>query len=147
MGGEVLPVFVMNEELVSLSLIHSCIAAVAMLFVPTAVIEIEYSGKRSRIIEITWEPIFPPCPSMIKISHAFIVLFYCGKPGLFRKEAEEPEKFENGFLLRFLGVKGCLLYTSGTVGEDIFCERAQGAHLHFELIENNLPLDPAEYWG
>lgn len=34
----------------------------------------------------------------------------------------------------------------GTVGEDIFCERAQGAHLHFELIENNIPLDPTEYW-
>ena len=35
----------------------------------------------------------------------------------------------------------------GTVGEDIFCEKAQGAHLHFELIENNIPLDPTEYWG
>lgn len=34
----------------------------------------------------------------------------------------------------------------GTVGEDIFCEKAQGAHLHFELIENNIPLDPTEYW-
>ncbi len=34
----------------------------------------------------------------------------------------------------------------GTVGEDIFCEKAQGAHLHFELVENNIPLDPAEYW-
>lgn len=34
----------------------------------------------------------------------------------------------------------------GTVGEDIFCERAQGAHLHFELIEDNIPLDPTEYW-
>ena len=34
----------------------------------------------------------------------------------------------------------------GNVGEDIFCEKAQGAHIHFELIENNIPLDPTEYW-
>lgn len=34
----------------------------------------------------------------------------------------------------------------GDVGEDIFCEKAQGAHIHFELIENNIPLDPTEYW-
>lgn len=34
----------------------------------------------------------------------------------------------------------------GLLGEDIFCERAQGAHLHFELIENNEPLDPCKYW-
>ena len=34
----------------------------------------------------------------------------------------------------------------GSVGEDIFCEKAQGAHLHFELFENNIPLDPTEYW-
>lgn len=34
----------------------------------------------------------------------------------------------------------------GTVGSDIFCEKDQGAHIHFELIENNIPLDPNEYW-
>ncbi len=34
----------------------------------------------------------------------------------------------------------------GTLGEDIFCEKAQGAHLHFELTENSIPLDPSEYW-
>ncbi len=36
--------------------------------------------------------------------------------------------------------------TIGLLGEDIFCEKAQGAHLHFELYENNAPLNPAEYW-
>lgn len=34
----------------------------------------------------------------------------------------------------------------GTLGDDIFCEKAQGAHLHFELTENNEPLDPSQYW-
>lgn len=34
----------------------------------------------------------------------------------------------------------------GVVGEDIFCEKAQGAHIHFELTENNIPLDPTQYW-
>lgn len=34
----------------------------------------------------------------------------------------------------------------GVVGEDIFCEKAQGAHIHFELLENNQPLNPTEYW-
>lgn len=34
----------------------------------------------------------------------------------------------------------------GTLGDDIFCEKAQGAHLHFELFENNEPLDPSQYW-
>ena len=34
----------------------------------------------------------------------------------------------------------------GVVGEDIFCEKAQGAHIHFELTENNTPIDPTQYW-
>lgn len=34
----------------------------------------------------------------------------------------------------------------GTLGDDIFCEKAQGAHLHFELTENSEPLDPSQYW-
>jgi len=34
----------------------------------------------------------------------------------------------------------------GVVGEDIFCEKAQGAHLHFELTEKEIPLDPTQYW-
>ena len=34
----------------------------------------------------------------------------------------------------------------GTLGEDIFCEKAQGAHLHFELTEGGAPLDPTQYW-
>lgn len=33
-----------------------------------------------------------------------------------------------------------------TLGDDIFCEKAQGAHLHFELVENDLHLNPADYW-
>lgn len=36
--------------------------------------------------------------------------------------------------------------TIATLGEDIFCEKTQGAHLHFELTENNIPLNPQEYW-
>lgn len=34
----------------------------------------------------------------------------------------------------------------GFLGDDIFCEKAQGAHLHFELFENSVPLDPSKYW-
>ena len=34
------------------------------------------------------------------------------------------------------------LTTAMWKGEDIFCEKAQGAHIHFELTENNIPLDP-----
>ena len=34
----------------------------------------------------------------------------------------------------------------GVVGDDIFCEKAQGAHLHFELTEGGAPLDPTQYW-
>lgn len=36
--------------------------------------------------------------------------------------------------------------TIATLGEDIFCEKAQGAHLHFELSENNISLNPEQYW-
>ena len=34
----------------------------------------------------------------------------------------------------------------GVIGEDIFCEKAQGAHLHFELTEDSVPLNPTQYW-
>ena len=34
----------------------------------------------------------------------------------------------------------------GVIGEDIFCEKAQGAHLHFELTEGSVPLNPTQYW-
>ena len=34
----------------------------------------------------------------------------------------------------------------GVIGEDIFCEKAQGAHLHFELNEDGVPLNPTQYW-
>lgn len=34
----------------------------------------------------------------------------------------------------------------GTLGGEIFCERDQGLHLHFEVISGGNAVDPKEYW-
>ncbi|MBR5279975.1 MAG: peptidoglycan DD-metalloendopeptidase family protein [Clostridia bacterium] len=34
----------------------------------------------------------------------------------------------------------------GTLGGEIFCEREQGLHLHFEVISGGSAVDPKEYW-
>lgn len=34
----------------------------------------------------------------------------------------------------------------GTLGGEIFCEREQGMHLHFEVLVNGSSADPNEYW-
>ena len=34
----------------------------------------------------------------------------------------------------------------GTLGGEIFCEREQGLHLHFEVIAGGSAVDPKSYW-
>lgn len=34
----------------------------------------------------------------------------------------------------------------GTLGGEVFCEKNQGAHLHFEVIKNGEYLDPESFW-
>lgn len=36
--------------------------------------------------------------------------------------------------------------TLGTLGGEIFCEREQGVHLHFEVLVGGSAVNPADYW-
>jgi len=35
----------------------------------------------------------------------------------------------------------------GTLGGEIFCEKDQGTHLHFEVIKNGEYADPSGFWS